>query len=120
MTALLVGKSTIKMDEVTTVILQNEVLKKKNPASSSGNSSTLVVSRGVGGNRRSDRRSRRGWSKSRMRDLSKTKYYRCNELEHLVRDCSQLRDRTRATAATVRSDSKGDALDISDEVSIFF
>ena len=28
-TALLVEKSTIKMDEVTTVILQNEVLKRK-------------------------------------------------------------------------------------------
>ena len=34
--ALLVEKSTIKMDEVTTMILQNEILMRENPASSSG------------------------------------------------------------------------------------
>ena len=45
-TTLLVGKSTIKMDEVTAVILQNEVLRRDNPASSSyGGSTTLVVFR---------------------------------------------------------------------------
>ena len=33
--ALLVKKSTIKMDEVTIVILQNEVLRRESPASSS-------------------------------------------------------------------------------------
>ena len=56
-TALLVGKSTIKMDEVTTVILQNEVLRMENPASSSGGSSSaLVVSEGAGGCRQSGRR----------------------------------------------------------------
>ena len=50
MTALLVGKSTIKIDEVTTTILQNEVLRRENPASNSGGgSSALVVSGGVGG-----------------------------------------------------------------------
>ena len=59
MTALLVGKSTIKMDEVTAVILQNKVLRRKNPASSSGGgSSALVASGGARGGRRSDRRSR--------------------------------------------------------------
>ena len=59
MAALLVEKSTIKMDEVTTVILQNEVLKRENPASSSdGGSSALVISGGARGDRRSDKRSR--------------------------------------------------------------
>ena len=29
-TALLVGKSTIKMDEVTVVLLQNEILRREN------------------------------------------------------------------------------------------
>ena len=51
MTALLVGKSTIKMDEVTTVILQNEVLKRENLASSSDGSSVLVISGGAGDGR---------------------------------------------------------------------
>ena len=56
-TALLVGKSTIKMDEVIAAILQNEVLRRENPASSSGGSSSaLVASEGAGG-RQSDRRS---------------------------------------------------------------
>ena len=50
-TALLVGKSTIKMDEITAVILQNEVLRRENPASSLGGRSALVVSGGVGGSR---------------------------------------------------------------------
>ena len=71
MTALLVGKSTIKMDEVTMVILQNDVLKRKNPTSSSSGSLTLVISGEAGGNRQSNKRSQRGRSKSRMRDLSK-------------------------------------------------
>ena len=57
-TALLVGKSTIKMDEVTAAILQNEVLRRKNPASSSGGGSSVLVAFGrAGGGRRSDRRS---------------------------------------------------------------
>ena len=56
MTALLMRKSTIKMDEVTTVILQNEVLKWKNQASSSdGGSSTLTIFDGAGGSRWSDK-----------------------------------------------------------------
>ena len=92
-TAFLVEKSTIKMDEVTTIILQNEVLKKKNPTLSSGGSSALVVSGGVRGGRQSDMRSRRGRSKSRMKDLSKTRYYQCDELGYLARVCSQHRDR---------------------------
>ena len=88
-TVLLVEKSTIKMDEVTMVILQNEVLKRENPASSSGNNnSTLVVSEGAGDSRQSDRRSRQGWSKSRMRDLSKTRCYQCDELGHLTKNYS--------------------------------
>ena len=57
-TALLVGKSTIKMDEVTAAILQNEVLNRENPASSSsGGSSALVAFGRAGGGRWSDRRS---------------------------------------------------------------
>ena len=43
MTALLVGKSTIKMDKVTIVILQNEILRRENPASSLGSSLALMV-----------------------------------------------------------------------------
>ena len=46
-TVLLVEKSTIKMDEVTMVILQNEILRRENPASSSGSSSALIVSGGA-------------------------------------------------------------------------
>ena len=57
-TALLVEKSTIKIDEVITTILQNEILKRKNPASSSdGNSSASVAFGGAEGGRWSDRRS---------------------------------------------------------------
>ena len=55
-----------------------------------------------------------------MRDLSKLKYYRYDELGHLAKDCPHLRDRMRATAATVSSESEDDVLEISDEVSIFF
>ena len=55
-----------------------------------------------------------------MRDLRKIRYHRCDELGHLARDCSQLRDRTRAIAATVSSDLEGDVLEISDEVSTSF
>ena len=55
-TALVVGKSTIKIDEVTVEILQNEILRRKNPASSSDDSSVLTIF-GVGDGRRSDRRS---------------------------------------------------------------
>ena len=58
MTTLLVGKSTIKMDEITMAILQNEILRRENSALSLDGSSALVVSRGVGGSRQSDRRSR--------------------------------------------------------------
>ena len=51
-TTLLMEKSTIEMDEVTTMILQNEVLKRENPtSSSSGSSLALTIFRGVGGSR---------------------------------------------------------------------
>ena len=50
-TALLMKKSTIKMDKVTTTILQNEILRRKIPASSSDGSSALVFSGGAGGGR---------------------------------------------------------------------
>ena len=57
-TTFLVGKTTIKMDEVTIMILQNEILRRENPASSSdGDSSALAISRRIGGGRRIDRRS---------------------------------------------------------------
>ena len=42
-TTLLVRKSTIKIDEVTAVILQNEILRRENPASSSGGGSLALV-----------------------------------------------------------------------------
>ena len=93
MTALLVEKRTIKMDKVTAVILQNEILRRENSALSLDGSSALVVSGRVGGGRRSDRSSRRGQSMFRMKDLSKTRYYQCDELGYLARVCSQHRDR---------------------------
>ena len=55
-----------------------------------------------------------------MKDLSKIKCYRYDELGHIARDCPQLRDRIRATAATVSSESEGDALEIFDDVSTSF
>ena len=52
MTVLLVEKSTIKIDEVSTIIFQNEVLRQENQASSSGGgSSILMVFRRAGGSR---------------------------------------------------------------------
>ena len=54
-TALLMKKSTIKMDKITMVILQNEILRWENHASSSDDgSSTLTISGGAGGSRWSD------------------------------------------------------------------
>ena len=50
MTALLMEKSTIKIDEVTFIFLQNEILRWKNRASSSDSDSTLMVI-GDGGGR---------------------------------------------------------------------
>ena len=77
-TALLVGMSTIKMDEVTTMILQNEILKWKNQASSwDGGSSALAIYEGASGSRQSDRGSRGGRSRSKTRDPSKIRCYRC-------------------------------------------
>nr|XP_010906061.1 patatin-like protein 3 [Elaeis guineensis] len=42
MAALLVGKSTIKIEEVTSVLLQNEILRQENRVSSSDSDSTLT------------------------------------------------------------------------------
>ena len=55
-----------------------------------------------------------------MRDLSKIRCYRCDELGHIVRDCPQLRDQMGATAAMASNDSEGDALKISDKIFTFF
>ena len=55
-----------------------------------------------------------------MRDLSKMRCYKCNKLEHLDRNSSQLRDQTRATIAMVGSESEDDILKISNKVSTFF
>ena len=52
-----------------------------------------------------------------MRDLSKIRCYRCDELEHLAKDYPQLKDQTRATAAMASSELENDVLEISDEVS---
>ena len=60
-TTFLGKKSTIKMIKVTMVILQSKVLRRENQTSSSdGGSSFLVVSKGVGGSRRSGRGSHGG------------------------------------------------------------
>ena len=60
-TTLLVGKSTIKMDEVTSMILQTEIFRRKNQAlSSDGGSLALVVFEGAGGSRQSSKGSREG------------------------------------------------------------
>ncbi|EHA8588398.1 putative Retrovirus-related Pol polyprotein from transposon TNT 1-94 [Cocos nucifera] len=76
------------MDEVTVAILHNEIFRRKNPASSSDdNSSALAVSKGMGGKRWSDRESRGGRSRSKTRDPSKIRCYKCDELEHRVKDC---------------------------------
>ena len=50
-TALLMEKSTIKIDEVTAVIFQNDILRRENPTSSSSGSSALMISGGEGGGR---------------------------------------------------------------------
>ena len=55
MTAFLVKKSTIKMEEVTSALLQNEVLRWKNQTLSLDSDSTMMVSGGDGGRRRSER-----------------------------------------------------------------
>ena len=52
-----------------------------------------------------------------MKDLSKIKCYRCDELGHLARNCSQFRDWMMTTVAMASSDSEGDVLEIFDEVS---
>ena len=118
-TALLVGKSTIKMEEVTSALLQNEVLRRENQASSSGGNSALVVSGRASDRRRSDRGSRGGRSKSK--DVSKIKCYRCDQVGHRVRDCPQLKNRMKATIEVANSsDDEGynsDMLMVSDEVS---
>ena len=57
MTVLLVEKSTIKMEEVTSALLQNEILRWKNRASSSGSDSAMMMSGGGDNRKWSDRRS---------------------------------------------------------------
>ena len=55
-----------------------------------------------------------------MRNLSKIRCYRCDELGYLARDCSQLRDRMMAIVVMATNDSEEDVLEISDEISTFF
>ena len=43
MTALLMEKSTIKIDEITSILLQNKILKLQNPALSLDDDSTLTM-----------------------------------------------------------------------------
>ena len=50
-TTLFVGKSTIKMEEVTSALLQNKILRCKNRASCLSGNSTLTVTEGGGGKR---------------------------------------------------------------------
>ena len=51
MTTLLVATSTIKIDEVTSALLQNEILRWENRASSFSNDSTMTVTEDGGGKR---------------------------------------------------------------------
>ena len=58
-----------------------------------------------------------------MRDLSKTKCYKCDKLEHCVRDCPQLRDRIKAIVVAAlgsNSDEIDDMMMVSDKVSTSF
>ena len=52
---LLVEKNTIKMEEVTSVLLQNEVFRQENRALSSGGDSAIAVTGGGGRRRPRDR-----------------------------------------------------------------
>ena len=49
MIALLVGKSTIKIDEVTSLLLQNKILRWENRSSNSDGDWALAVIGGHGG-----------------------------------------------------------------------
>ena len=59
-----------------------------------------------------------------MRDLSKIRCYRCNELGHRIRDCLQLKDPTKVTVAAAQNSNKDETDDyvlmVSDEVSTSF
>ena len=50
-TALLMRKSTIKMEEVTSALLQNEILRRKNWTSSLSGDSALMMTGDDGGRR---------------------------------------------------------------------
>ena len=105
------------MDEITTAILQNEVLRRENPALSlDGSSSALMIFEGAGGSRRSDRGLQGGRSKSKIRDPSKIRCHRYDKLGHRVKNYPQLKDRMRTIGATANSKSEDDVLEISDEV----
>ena len=51
-TSFLMKKSTIKMNKITSALLQDEVLRWKNRASSLGGNSAMVVTREDGSRRR--------------------------------------------------------------------
>lgn len=56
------------------------------------------------------------------KNASKIKCYRCDELEHYIRDWPQLKDQMKATrmvADCSNSDGYNDALIVSDEISPF-
>ena len=59
-TAFLEEKSTIKMNEVTSALLQNKILKYENRASSSGSDSALTMTEGGSGKGQSSRGSQGG------------------------------------------------------------
>ena len=51
MTILLIGKSTIKIEEMTSTLFQNKVLRRENWASSLGGDLAIVVTGGCSGRR---------------------------------------------------------------------
>lgn len=90
-TTLLVGKDTLKVDEVTTALLETETLRKlvKNSQAEG------LVAKGESSEQRGRGKVRNSGSRSSSRSKSKGKSrgkfecYYCHKLRHLKRDCNQ-------------------------------
>ena len=122
-TALLMGKNTIKIDEVTFALFQNKILRRENRASSLGNDLALAMIGGGGGRGRSGKESQDGQSRSKSRDSSKIRCYQYDKLGHRVGDGLQLKDRMKTTVTVVHdsnTNETNDMLMVSDKVSTVF